>query len=480
MEKRLLQTFFITLLFLIAYSLFIPQRQPQQPPSAPQAPTQPSQLTVKNDKEIITEDSEENLPTVSIGDLVITYSTKGGYVKKIHAKVYNEDFLYKNFGYISQEKDKEFTASFQDDRLVLLAADGERKEFIFQKNLLQIKLSVNPPATIVLFSNPISTNNLEQGYQEIFFAEGADITRKPPKSVKNQSETAYNNLKFAGARDRYFCAALLPGSYQIKIKKDDKDIYFMLVSPLPEISLYLGPQTEKELKAFGLQSIINYGFFHAIGAALAWLLSIFYAMSKSWGLSIIFFALFVYALLFPFTMKSTKAMKRMAEIQPEVDALRKKYKDNPQKLNKEILELYKKYKINPAGSCLPLLFQFPVFIALYQVLLRFVELKGVSFLWIKDLTLPDHAFKLPFPPPANYLNILPILIAAIGLLQQKLSTISTVSKEQKSMGLIFSLLMGVIFYNFPASLNLYWLVQNLLTFLYQLRISKTSHLSHTE
>jgi YidC/Oxa1 family membrane protein insertase len=168
-------------------------------------------------------------------------------------------------------------------------------------------------------------------------------------------------------------------------------------------------------------------------------------------------------------MSSTKAMKRMAEIQPEVEALKKKYKDNPQKLNKEIMDLYKKYKINPLGSCLPMFFQFPIFIALYQVLLRFVELKGVSFLWIKDLTLPDCAFKLPFPPPLDYVNILPVLIAIVGLFQQKFSTTPSLSKEQKSMGLIFSILMGVIFYNFPASLTLYWFVQNLLTFIYQLR-----------
>ena len=83
-------------------------------------------------------------------------------------------------------------------------------------------------------------------------------------------------------------------------------------------------------------------------------------------------------------------MQRMQQIQPEINELRDKYKDNPQKMQKETIELYRKYKINPLGGCLPLLFQFPIFIALYQVLFRIVELKGARFLWINDLSLPDH------------------------------------------------------------------------------------------
>ena len=142
------------------------------------------------------------------------------------------------------------------------------------------------------------------------------------------------------------------------------------------------------------------------------------------------------------------------------------------------MELFKKYKVNPLGGCLPLFFQFPIFIALYQVLFRFVELKGASFLWIQDLSLPDRAFALPFKIPflGNYFNILPILIMIVGLIQQKITTSKASSKEQKSMGLFFSVFLGVIFYNFPSALVLYWFVQNLLTFAYQLRISKTSSL----
>lgn len=424
----------------------------------------------KTEKEI-TINEEANLPTVSIDNFHITYSSRGGYIKKISSKTYGEDLIFKNIGLIQQDDSKEFTPSLQSDRIIFTSPKGDRKEFIFQKDIIRIKLFY-AAESMVLFSNSLSNNALDQGYQETFSFYNDDLQRKTFKNIKDKAEIAFKNVQFAGIRDKYFCISLLKGTYNIIWKKNKNDVYLISVSPASETSLYLGPQIENQLKPYGLQGIINYGFFHAIGAGLSWLLHFFYSLSKSWGASIVLFAVFVYALLFPFTAKSTKAMKRMAEIQPEVEELRKKYKDNPQKLNKETLELYKKYKINPLGGCLPMLLQFPVFIALYQVLLRFVELKGVSFLWIKDLSLPDHAFKLPFPPPVDYINILPIFIAILGLLQQKLVTASSAPSEQKTMGLFFSVFMGVIFYGFPASLTLYWSIQNLLSFAYQMRVGR--------
>jgi len=135
------------------------------------------------------------------------------------------------------------------------------------------------------------------------------------------------------------------------------------------------------------------------------------------------------------------------------------------------MELYRKYKVNPIGGCLPLLFQMPIFLTLYQVLPRFIELKGANFLWIKDLSSPDRFLKLPFSPPLEYINLLPVLLMILGLIQQKVTT-SSASSEQKKMGLFFGVFIGVIFYNFPSCLVLYWFTQNLLTFAYQARISK--------
>ena len=170
-------------------------------------------------------------------------------------------------------------------------------------------------------------------------------------------------------------------------------------------------------------------------------------------------------------------MRKMQEIQPELDELRKKYKDNPQKLQKEQMELFKKYKVNPLGGCLPIFFQIPIFLTIYQIFFRFVELKGASFLWIKDLSGPDRLLKLPFPPPVNYLNILPLLIVVASFLQQKITT-SKASSQQQSTALMFTGFIGIVLYNFPSCIVLYWLIQNCITLAYQYRLSKVQLLSN--
>ena len=110
--------------------------------------------------------------------------------------------------------------------------------------------------------------------------------------------------------------------------------------------------------------------------------------------------------------------------------------------------------------------------AFYQIVYRFVGFRGASFLWIKDLSGPDHFAKLPLPAPINYLNLLPILLMVMGILQQKITTSSSTASQQKSMGLFFAIFIGVIFYGFPAALTLYWLVQNIFTLSYQTRLSR--------
>ena len=149
-----------------------------------------------------------------------------------------------------------------------------------------------------------------------------------------------------------------------------------------------------------------------------------------------------------------RSMKEMQALQPKIEALRVTYKDNPQKLNKEIMELYREHKVNPLGGCLPLLLQMPIFFALYQVLMRSVALRGANFMWIKDLSEPDRLFMLPFSLPilGNELNILPILMT-IGMFVQQKFTMAKASGEaaqqQKIMLIIMPLMFGVIFYRMP-------------------------------
>ena len=174
-------------------------------------------------------------------------------------------------------------------------------------------------------------------------------------------------------------------------------------------------------------------------------------------------------------------MRRIQEIQPHIEKLRKVHKDNPQKLNKELAGIYKEYKINPLGGCLPLLVQMPIFIALYQGLIRSIELKGANFLWIKDLSNPDFV-RIPFSLPflGNEIHILPLLMVGAMFFQQKISTKSTIvaSKEQqqqqKFMLIFFPLFFGFLFYNFPSGLVLYWLTTTVLMVIEHSTMRKTA------
>ena len=173
-------------------------------------------------------------------------------------------------------------------------------------------------------------------------------------------------------------------------------------------------------------------------------------------------------LLFPLSFKSLSSMRKLQELQPHIEKVRTQHKDNPQKLNKEIMEIYRRYKVNPMGGCFPMLLQMPIFIALYQTLMRSVELKGAQFLWIKDLSMPDAAFHLPFTMPflGNAINILPILMIGAMIIQQKMSQVKTSAaqtEQQKMMSTVMPVVFGVIFYSLPSGLVLYWLTNTLLT-----------------
>ena len=241
--------------------------------------------------------------------------------------------------------------------------------------------------------------------------------------------------------------------------------------------LYIGPTDIAILKkaGFGLEETVNYGFFGSISKALLSLMKFFNSVVHSWGISIILLAIFLNAILFPLTLKSMRSMQKMQALHPEMEKLKAQCKDNQQKLNKEMMELYKKYKINPLGGCLPMLLQMPIFIALYQALLKCVDLRGSSFLWIKDLSMPD-ALKIPTTLPfiGDHINILVILMIIAMVIQQKMSTKTmgaAVTEEQKQqqkiMLIVMPVMFGFIFYSMPAGLVLYWFLNTTLTIIEQ-------------
>ena len=168
-------------------------------------------------------------------------------------------------------------------------------------------------------------------------------------------------------------------------------------------------------------------------------------------------------------------MKEMQALQPHIEELRKLYKDNPQRLNKEIMELYRQHKVNPLGGCLPLILQMPIFIALWQAFQRSIVLKGASFLWIKDLSEPDRLFTITANFPIKDVNILPILTAILMLIQQKISIVpasGSSAEQQKMMTIMMPIIFGFAFYNMPSGWVLYFFVYSLLMLIYHFRIRR--------
>ncbi len=188
----------------------------------------------------------------------------------------------------------------------------------------------------------------------------------------------------------------------------------------------------------------------------------------SWGLAIIVMTLIIKTVSLPFTLAASRSAKRMQKFQPEIAALKEKYKDNPQKLNQATLELFKQHKINPMGGCLPMLITMPLFFGFFTMLQSSAELRFQSFLWAKDLSAPDTVAVL-FGIP---LNIMPLLMGATMLYQMQLTPQPTVDNAQMKMMKFMPILFIFFCYGYSCALSIYMTINGLFTIGQQLVINR--------
>lgn len=222
-----------------------------------------------------------------------------------------------------------------------------------------------------------------------------------------------------------------------------------------EFSFYAGPAdyfiASKEIKE---KQIFGTSVFAAMGRFLFTALYQIHRVIPNWGWTIILLTLIIKIIFFPLTMKSLRSMKAMQKLRPYMQDLQKKYKGNPQQMQKELMNLYREYKINPMGGCLPMLVQFPIFIGFFIALRNSVFLRGAPFmLWVKDLSLPDTIATIG----GFNLNLLPIIMAATSFWQQKLTP---QEPSQKALTYMMPVMFLFLFYNFSAGLLLYWTTMN--------------------
>lgn len=227
--------------------------------------------------------------------------------------------------------------------------------------------------------------------------------------------------------------------------------------------LFAGPKEQDRLReqnAEGLLLTVDYGWLTPIANPLFWLLNRIHGAVNNWGWSIILLTLLVKAIFYPLSAASYKSMARMRKLSPRLKTLKERYGDDKQKFQQETMKLYKSEKVNPAGGCLPILVQMPVFISLYWVLLESVELRQADFMfWLKDLSIPDPYYVLP-------------LIMGASMLAQHFLNPAPTDPLQKKIMMGMPIVFTVFFLWFPAGLVLYWVVNNLLSIAQQYYITR--------
>src|SRR6478672_8659908 len=228
--------------------------------------------------------------------------------------------------------------------------------------------------------------------------------------------------------------------------------------------LYLGPKLYHRLAQLEHDEaeVMEFGIFKIICQALLNALNTLHSFLGNYAAAILALTTIVKLSLWPLQSKATASMRRMSALSPKIQELREKYKDDPTRMNSEVMKLYKEYGINPVGGCLPMLIQIPIFFGLFTMLRQAVELRGAHFLWIRDLSQPDTVAH--FPVVGWPINILPLIMAATSFWMTYLTPKSGDPTQQRMM--MFMPIIFIVFcYNFAAALALYYTVQNLLTVL---------------
>ncbi len=261
----------------------------------------------------------------------------------------------------------------------------------------------------------------------------------------------------------------LPPPPDWKAKKPPQGLTAWAAVPLQEaaggtrtcsFTYYAGPKEYKRLVALGdgEEEVMQFGFFGVISVLLLRGMNFFHSLIPNYGVAIILITIVIKIIFWPIQSKSTRSMRQMQKFQPLMTKLREKYKDDPQRMNQEMMKLYKEHKINPLGGCLPMLVQIPVFFAFYTMLRSAVELRGASFLWIKDLAQPDTVAHLG----GFALNPLPLAMGVSMIGQMKLTPSGGDPKQQQIM-MIMPVVFLFICYNMSCGLVLYWTVQQVLS-----------------
>ena len=510
MEKRVLFAAMLSAVFLAWYSQFVARsiRKPTATQQAKLAATSngsnPTATPVPEQPYLI---ENEDVIALESSSLLLEVGRASGAVRRVTLKQFKQSegagplqlgdgkvpvIALSVHGKPISLKDAKAT---QDGREMRGAAD--EKDYH-----INYALDNSKPILHIVIDSELPANEFEELHPAIFMAWGkADhlsgryntletIVLRADKSGKKTYKRNSGFWKTAkivprgttilSLSERYFCLSLRPQTELLVVR---------ILPPTPEhimaeaklqsgpagdkssfgANIYLGPRDFFDVEKTEFEPAFPVGAFGQIGLILLLILKWLVGITRNYGLGIILLSGLVTCVTAPFSLMSMRSMKKMQELKPQADRVMAQHKDDPAKAQKELFALYREHRVSPLGGCLPMLLQFPVFIALFQAISHFVELRGKSFLWITDLSLPDRLAKLPlsFPIIGSDLNALPIVMAVAMYAQTRLSQ-RAMPKDQSSQAAnammsapVMSILFGVMFYNFPSGLVLYWLTNSL-------------------
>lgn len=313
-------------------------------------------------------------------------------------------------------------------------------------------------------------------YFKGYVFQGDELFTPKMKDDKPLSESYLGQTAWVAVRSKYFLSALIPQSAAVGAvvfgQYDDMNVprynvaLTLKADNATSTTLYFGPLEYNRIKALGHDvdqaMTMGWSVIRPISRGVLFLLTSMHKYIPNYGFILILFSILVKIVVYPLTKKSYQSTRKMQEVQPQLQALKEKYKNNPQQLNKATMEMYKEMGVNPLGGCLPLLLQMPLLIALFQVFRSTIELRGAPFiLWIKDLSAPDTLVEIAGFP----LNVLPVVMAVTMIVQQ--SMMPTQPGQNKSMMYVMNVVLLFVFYRFPSGLNLYYTLFNILTILQQ-------------
>lgn len=511
MEKRILVAFLLSFVVLSAWSAINPPPKPvlnstqivgnkelaiSQPSSPAPAPAQ--QLSFK----------EENV-TIENDKIKVEFSNVGGTIKKIIIKQFNFSLPLTNVYTVAGYDRAKFTLvqNLKNEVSYVLQSGNVRieKKYTLSNNDYIVKTSVqteglsNLDISVYKVDSALIDDKILKSPQRSLFEYSLglmnQIIRKDHAVEFNEKDNKTQNAEvtWVGYRNQYFCMVVKPDfkTEKFAVASEDKKNLNIKITPVATnastyaATIYTGPQNLNILGSYsqGFENIMvfsRYGILEFFAKVIYFFIHFLHGILKSWGFSIILLGVTLYGLTYPLTAKSMLSMRRMQALQPKMKSLQEKYKNDPQRLNKEMMELYRENKVNPFGGCLPMLIQMPIFYGLYQVLWRSESFKGADFLWIKDLSEPDRLAILPVTLPflGNELNILPIAMAITMFFQQKFTSKNMVVTDenqlmqQKMMLVMMPVMMGFIFYHFASGLSLYFTVFYTLSTLTQWKMSK--------